>query len=338
MKIWFDSKLQDVQALPVSAMSHALHYGTGVFEGIRSYGGPHGCFVFRLRDHIDRLLRSVETLGIAIPYTRAELEEAVRALLAANRLNDAYIRPLVFVGEGSMGLDIHSDPVNRIHTLIAAWEWKSYFGIADRRGLEVKVGEWTRCFPKSGLNRTKASGFYIDSFLAHLDAKRSGFDDAIMIDERGLIAEATAANVFLVDRGVVATPRADSALPGITRDTVMALATQLGLTVEEREITPDELLAADEVFLTGTACEVAPVTRLNEKTLANGAPGAVTEEIAKAYQKVVRNDHPLNTKQSSVNWCVPVPRAGIPTNARPLVRAVIDNKGERNGDCRKESI
>lgn len=321
MKIWFDGMLQDVRALPVSAMSHALHYGTGVFEGIRSYVGRDECFVFRLRDHIDRLLQSVETLGIAIPHERGELEEAVQEVLAANRLSDAYIRPLVFVGEGAMGLDIHAHPPNRIHTLIAAWEWKSYFGIGDRRGLSVKVGEWTRCFPKSGLNKTKASGFYIDSFLAHLDAKRSGFDDAIMIDDRGLVAEATAANVFMVDRGVVVTPRADLALPGITRDTVMALATELGFVVEERQISPSHLLAAEEVFLTGTACEVASVTRINEKTLGGGVPGAVTEEIAKAYQKVVRNDYRLSAKPSSVNWCVRYSRTDIPKNARPLVRA-----------------
>lgn len=305
MKIWLDGTLSDIGALPISSMAHALHYGTGVFEGIRSYSaGPTECFVFRLKDHVTRLLRSADTLGLTLSFSLNALQMAVLDVLAVNALKDAYIRPLVFVGEGAMGLDIHSGPINRIHTLIAAWEWRSYFGI-DGRGLSVKVGEWKRCFPKSGLNETKASGFYIDSFLAHLDAKRTGFDDAIMLDDNGSVAEATAANVFVVHDGRLLTPRTESALPGITRDTVIAIARELGVVVEEGEVCVEQMLEADEVFLTGTACEVAAVTKVNEAIVGTGHVGSLTETIAKSYQRIVRNRLPLRVRQDTNQWWTP---------------------------------
>lgn len=298
---WHDGKLIDATSQQVPLLAHALHYGTGVFEGIRSYGAPRGSSVFRLRDHLHRLLRSAQALELSARFNEHELAAAVHEVIAANRLHDAYIRPLIFVGQGSMSLDIEGPPTNPVHVLIAAWEWKSYFR-HQGTGLSLKLADWKRCFPRPGLNTIKSAGFYVHSYLAQRDAKLSGFDDAIMIDEAGHVAEATAANVFFVTGGVVATPRAVSALPGITRHTIIKIAHELGFTVEEREIDPAELHSADEVFLTGTACEVASVARINERRIGAGVCGEVTARIAGAYQQVVRNDYIWAGQSPPSHW------------------------------------
>jgi branched-chain amino acid aminotransferase len=309
MRMWFNGELVDASNQHVPLLAHTLHYGTGVFEGIRSYEGRTGSVVFRLHDHLQRLLRSAAALGLATNYTADDLAKGVHKVIAANHLHSAYIRPLVFVGQGSMSLDIEGPFGNPVHLLIAAWEWTSYFR-SGGAGLSLKLADWKRCFPRPGLNTVKSAGFYVNSYLAHRDAKRSGFDDAIMVDEDGRVAEATAANVFLVAGDILVTPRAASALPGITRDTVMKLARDLGLDTEEREIDPVELQSADEVFLTGTACEVAPVTRINERRLGKGACGEITARIAETYQRVVRNDYAWARNSPPSHWWERLENAG----------------------------
>ena len=321
MKVWLDGALRDNADAAIPCLAHALHYGTGVFEGIRSYSSPQGCFIFRLRDHLKRLQASANTLRIAMPYSIDEMEEAVQTLLRVNEFGDSYIRPLVFIAEGSMSLDVHTPPGNRVRTLIAAWEWKSYFAGTPASGLSVKLGMWRRNFPYSGLNRAKAVGFYVNSYLAHADATACGYDEAILVDEGGHLAEATAANIFLVRNNRLVTPTTDAALAGITRDTMIEIARGLGFSVEERDIPRTEIFGADHVFLTGTACEVVPVAKVNGQPIGNDAGAQVVRDLAALYQRAVRNDYTPSRKPASGDWCTPHLRSstearnGIVSNA-----------------------
>ncbi|MEK9134503.1 MAG: branched-chain amino acid transaminase [Pseudomonadota bacterium] len=313
MKVWLDGVLRDSAEAAIPCLAHTLHYGTGVFEGIRSYSGPQGCFIFRLRDHLERLVNSANTLGITVPYSIDEMEEAVQQLLRVNELRDSYIRPLVFIGEGSMSLDVRKPPGNRVHTLIAAWEWKSYFGGSPQSGLNVKLGMWKRNFPHPGLNRAKAVGFYVNSYLAHADATSSGYDEAILVDEHDHLAEATAANIFLVMDNRLVTPTIDAALAGITRDTIIEIARDIGLAVEERGIPRADISRADQVFLTGTACEVVPVTKVNGRPIGNNAGVDIARRLAALYQRAVRNDYMQPKKSATGYWCTP--------HTHPLIEA-----------------
>lgn len=307
MKIWFDGKLQEASDTGISGMVHALHYGTGVFEGIRSYAGTQGTYLFRLKDHIDRLFESAKALRLSIPFSRSEIETAIQCLLDANHLTDAYIRPLVFVGQGSMSLDIASPSArNSIHTLIAAWEWKSYFRDGPIAGLRVQVGPWKRSFQSDGLSKVKASGFYVNAYLAHAEAKEAEYDEAILVDENHNLAEASAANIFIVKGTTLLTPGTRAALPGITRSTIMDIARDIGVGVEVRDIPIEEFRRADHAFLTGTACEVAPIASINGQPFGTAAGARTTSELAGLYRRAVRNEYLPAMHGTRSEWCSPV--------------------------------
>lgn len=309
MKIWLDGNLQEASENRISGMTHALHYRTGVFEGIRSYAGVEESYLFRLEDHVDRLFDSAKTLRMSVPFSKTEIESAVQQVLVVNNLSNAYVRPLIFVGEGSMSLDIASSRAsNSIHTLVAAWEWKSYFCEATAAGLNVQIGPWKRIFQTSGLNKVKASGFYVNSYLAYADAREAGYDEAILVEENGNLAEASASNVFIVAGTTLITPRTTAALPGITRSTIIEIARDNGFGVEIRDISIEEISQADHAFLTGTACEVTPIARINGKSSGNRTGAGVTRALAVMYQKAVRNEYMPIMRSATSEWCTPLGR------------------------------
>jgi branched-chain amino acid aminotransferase len=310
MKIWLDGYLREASEGGVSGATHALHYGTAVFEGIRSYTGEDRCYLFRLDDHIDRLFNSAKTLRLSVPYSGAEIESAIQRVLDVNNLTNAYIRPLIFVGEGSMGLDIASSHArNSIHVMIMAWEWKSYFNKETPAGLNVKIGPWKRSFQTADLNKVKASGFYVNSYLAYADAKEAGYDEAILVDENWNLAEASASNVFVVMGTTLITPKTTAALPGITRSTIIDIARSSGFSVEIRDIPIEEVGQADHAFLTGTACEVVPIAKINGKSYGNRSGSDITRALAALYQKAVRNQYLLATQNTTSVWCTPLRRS-----------------------------
>ena len=316
MRIWLDGVLREACDSGISGATHALHYGTAVFEGIRSYASEDECYLFRLDDHIDRLFNSAKTLRLSIPYSKAEIESAIRQVLDVNNLTNAYIRPLTLVGEGSMGLDIVSSHArNSIHVMIMAWEWKSYFNEATPAGLNVKIGPWKRSFQTADLNKAKASGFYVNSYLAYTEAREAGYDEAILVDENQNLAEASASNVFIIMGTTLITPKTTAALPGITRSTIIDIARSSGLSVEVRDIHIEEAGLADHAFLTGTACEVVPIARINGKSFGNRSGVDITRALAALYQKVVRNKYFLATQDTTTGWCTPFGR-----NAHASVR------------------
>lgn len=289
MKIWFDGTIRSESETPVSVKSHTLHYGTAVFEGIRSYLTPAGATPFKLGEHIQRLYRSARAVGLDIPFREDELRGAIHQLLDVNDLTDAYIRPLVFFGEGSMGLDVKTETnANSIHVLILAWDWPNYFDHEKMAGLRATVSSHRRVFSTPELAQAKANGHYLASYCAHMEAKARGYDEAILMDEDGYLAEASSANLFFVSRGDIYTPLAKHALNGITRETVMAIGVDNGIRIIEQNHRPFSLLAADEAFLTGTACEIVPVISVDGQRIGEGKVGEVTKLLAHKYSQLVR--------------------------------------------------
>lgn len=278
-QIWYDGRLTSWSDVQVHVLSHSLHYGSAVFEGERVYGGR----VFKLSEHTARLIASAAHLGIACPFDEATLEAATCAVVAANAISDGYIRPLCWLGDGVASLAGTRCPV---HVAIAAWEWPHTFGpsaLAD--GIRLMVSPWNRPPPQSAPHQAKAAGLYLLGMMSRRAAEARGYDDALMLDCRGLVAEATGANLFMVRGGNLVTPVADCILAGITRETVLHLARSLGYAVEERRVTVDELRNADEVFLTGTAYEITPVRSIDDAVY---RVGAVTRALIGAFQRLVR--------------------------------------------------
>jgi branched-chain amino acid aminotransferase len=299
MNIWFDGKIHPVGDSPVSVMSHALHYGTAVFEGIRSYKTNLGYSPFKLDAHILRLFRSACAVGLQIPFSEREIAEAINRVMMENDLQEAYIRPLVFFGAGSMGLDVRTTTsANPTHVMISAWSWPSYFD-GPGRGLRAVISNHRRRFSSSALSQAKAAGHYLSSCCAHMEAKGRGFDEAILLDDENHLAEASAANLFLVHDGLISTPFPYSALRGITRETVMELARTAGYRVVERSLSVADLLSADEAFLTGTACEVVPVVEVNGQSIGTGSVGRVTSRMAGLYAQEVRREPVMSSPQPS---------------------------------------
>ncbi len=289
MKIWFDGEVRSQSEVPVSVKSHTLHYGTAVFEGIRSYLTPSGATPFKLDEHLRRLYRSAHAVGLDIPFREDELRGAVHEILDVNELTDAYIRPLVFLGEGSMGLDVKTQKnANPVHVLIFAWDWPNYFDHGNMAGLRATISSHRRVFSSRELAQAKASGHYLGSYSAHMEAKSRGYDEAILLDEDGYLAEASSANLFFVSRGEIYTPLVKHALNGITRETVMKIGVENGIRVTEQNYRPFSLLAADEAFLTGTACEIVPITSVDGQRIGDGKVGEVTKLLAHQYSLLVR--------------------------------------------------
>ena len=284
--IWQNGELLPWREARVHVLTHTLHYGVGVFEGVRVYDTPAGPQFFRLAEHTDRLFDSAHILHIRIPWSKEDLLAAQRRVFAANELAEGYLRPVVYLGSESMGLRAEELTVN---AAIACWPWPDYMDAASReRGIAVRTSSYTRHHVNITMCKAKGSGHYINSILALREAQDAGCQEALLLDNEGYVAEGSGENIFLVKDGVVHTPELTSCLPGITRDTIMTFARELGHRVVERRITRDEVYIADEAFFTGTAAEVLPIRVLDGRTIADGAPGPLTRTLQSLYFDQVR--------------------------------------------------
>jgi branched-chain amino acid aminotransferase len=285
-KIWLDGDLVDWDEARVHILTHTLHYGLGVFEGIRSYRTADGrSAVFRMEEHVRRLFESAHINLMEIPFSREAVCDAILETLRANHLDEGYIRPLVFVGDGAMGLNPADNP---IRLAVIAYAWGKYLGEEGmERGIRAKVSSYQRHHVNAKMTKGKTCGDYVNSILAKREALLDGYDEAIMLDTQGLVAEASGENLFVVRDGEIVTPPLANVLDGITRATVMQLAVEQGIPVVERSITRDELYVADEIFLTGTAAEVTPIREVDRRSVGSGTRGPVTKALQEAFFDVV---------------------------------------------------
>jgi branched-chain amino acid aminotransferase len=283
-KIWMNGELVDWDDARIHVGAHALHYGSGVFEGIRCYDTPKGPAVFRLRDHMQRLHNSARLLHMQLPYSLDELVEGTNELLGANGLPEAYIRPIAFYGFGELGVAARDNPVE---TVVMSWPWGAYLGEeALRTGIRAKISSWQRISANIIPHVAKATGVYINSMLAVTEANNAGYDEAILLTPEGTVADGSGENIFVVRDGAIATPDLGTGiLPGITRDSIIQIAQDLGYTVEEKPLIRSDLYLADEVFMCGTAAEVTPLRSVDDHEL---GVGPVTLELQKAYLDTVR--------------------------------------------------
>jgi branched-chain amino acid aminotransferase len=291
-KIWVDGALVNWADASVHVLTHSLHYGLAVFEGIRCYQGRKGSAIFRLQEHVDRLFESAHIAMMEIPYDKKQVTDAVIETVRVNKLEACYIRPLAYIGYGAMGLYPGDNP---IHLAIAARRWGTYLGEEGlTKGIRVKVSSFTRHHVNVSMTRAKIAGNYVNSILAKREVKLDGYDEAIMLDPDGLVAEGTGENIFIVRKGQIKTPPLTSILEGITRHSVMQLACERNMPVIEERFTRDALYVADEVFLTGTAAELTPVREIDGRRVGRGTPGPVTTDLQDAFFKVVRGEDPAH--------------------------------------------
>lgn len=280
-KIWMDGRLIDWRDAKIHVLTHTLHYGMGVFEGVRAYKTPAGTAIFRLKEHTRRLFNSAKIFQMEIPFDQATLEAAQREVVKANQLESCYIRPLVWIGSEKLGVSARG---NTIHVAIAAWPWGAYLGEEGmERGIRVKTSSFTRHHVNVSLVRAKASGYYINSILANQEATSLGYDEALLLDTDGYVSEGSGENVFIVRNGVIYTPDLASCLDGITRDATLTIARDLGIEVREKRITRDEVYCSDEAFFTGTAAEVTPIRELDDRVIGEGRRGPITKQIQDAF-------------------------------------------------------
>ncbi|KWR87378.1 branched-chain amino acid transaminase [Cupriavidus sp. IDO] len=280
-KIWMDGKLIEWRDAKIHVLTHTLHYGMGVFEGVRAYKTPAGTAIFRLHEHTRRLFNSAKIFQMEMPFDEATLEAAQREVVRANNLESCYIRPIVWIGSEKLGVSAKG---NTIHVAIAAWPWGAYLGEEGmQRGIRVKTSSFTRHHVNVSLVRAKASGYYINSILANQEATGLGYDEALLLDTEGYVSEGSGENVFIVRNGVIYTPDLASCLDGITRDATLTIARDLGIEVREKRITRDEMYCADEAFFTGTAAEVTPIRELDDRVIGEGRRGPVTKRIQDAF-------------------------------------------------------
>ncbi|MEF2146021.1 MAG: branched-chain amino acid transaminase [Desulfovibrionaceae bacterium] len=290
-KIWFDGKLVPWDEANVHVLTHALHYGTGVFEGIRAYECSDGSSaVFRLEEHMDRLVDSAKIIGLAMPYDRDQLVAATIETLKVNKLKAGYIRPLAFVGEGVMGVHPGSNP---IRVILATWPWGAYLGEeALEKGIRVKCSSFTRHHVNVMMTKSKCSGNYVNSVLAKTEAVADGYDEGIMLDPQGYVAEGSGENIFLVKDEVLHTPPLHNVLGGFTRDSIITLARDLGYEVRETTMGRDMLYTADEVFFTGTAAEITPIREIDRRVIGEGKAGPVAKMLQKEFFQIVKGENP----------------------------------------------
>jgi branched-chain amino acid aminotransferase len=284
--IWMNGEFIAWEDAKVHVLTHGLHYGTGVFEGVRCYDTELGPAVFRNTEHVQRLMKSAELYYMPVPYSEEELRAATRELVARNGLRSCYIRPIVFRGYGEMGLNPLQAPVD---VTIACWEWGTYLGEEGmRHGVRAKVSSWERIGPRSLIPHAKASGQYLNSVLAKIEATKAGYEEAILLDENGYVCEGTGENVYVVREGEIATPgQHNSILDGITRRSVIQIAQDLGYTVVERDVARAEMYLADEVFLSGTAAELVPVREVDDHPVGTGEPGEITRVLQAAFDDAI---------------------------------------------------
>lgn len=284
--IWYDGKLVPWREATTHVLTYTLHYGVGCFEGVRAYKTPKGTAIFRLEEHTKRLFNSAKIIGMKMPWSAEELNEAQKEVLRVNKLESAYLRPMVFYGSEGMGL--RATGLNT-HVIVAAWTWGSYLGADNmERGIRIKTSSFSRHYVNSSLCRAKANANYLNSSMALNEVLRDGYDEALMLDPEGYVAEGSAENIFVISNGVISTPDVTSALDGITRRTVMQLAADHGYTVRERRITRDELYCCDEAFFTGTAAEVTPIREVDNRPVGEGLRGPITAKLQAAYLDLVQ--------------------------------------------------
>lgn len=286
--IWYNGKLVPYEDATIHVLSHVVHYGSSVFEGIRCYETSQGSGVFRLREHMRRLIDSAKIYRMEIPYSLDELEQAVLSTISQSGLKSCYIRPLVFRGMGGLGVN----PLpNKVDTIIAVWKWGAYLGEdALEQGVDVEVASWARMAPNTFPSLAKAGGNYLNAALVKMDAILNGYNEGIMLSTNGLLAEGSGENLFIIRDGVIYTaPTSLSILPGITRDSIMTIAKEMGYTIEERSIQREALYLADELFFTGTAAEVTPIRSVDKHIIGEGKRGPITEKLQSAFFDVVKN-------------------------------------------------
>ena len=297
--IWLDGEMVPWQEAKVHVLTHTFHYGLGVFEGVRAYNTSQGAAIFRLQEHTDRLFRSAHILRMEMPFDKDTLSEAQREVVRANGLDEAYIRPMCFLGSEWMGL--RADNL-KTHVMVAAWAWPSYMDPeAMNRGIRVAMSSYTRHHVNITMCKAKANGNYINSILALREALDAGFEEALLLDNEGYVAEGSGENVFLVRNGVLYTPELTSCLEGITRDSIIRIAEDQGLTVKEKRITRDEVYVADEAFFTGTAAEVVPIREVDNRTIGSGVRGPITETLQRIYLESVRG-----AQADYADWLAPI--------------------------------
>lgn len=296
--IWLDGRLVPWSEANVHVLTHTLHYGLGVFEGIRCYRGRDGSAIFRLREHIDRLFGSAHVLDLPMPWSRDEVVAACVETVRANRMEECYIRPLAFMGDGEMGLSAR--PKTRL--AIAVWPWGSYLGDEGlKNGIRLKTSSFQRFHPNTLMTKAKAVGHYVNSILAAREARGAGYDEALLLDVDGYVSEASGENIFIVRDGVVRTTALPTVLSGITRDAVLTMCADLGIPTREERFTRDEVYLADEAFFTGTAAEVTPIRELDDRRVGAGKPGEITTRIQELFFAAVRGE-----ERRYARWLTPV--------------------------------
>ena len=287
--IWLDNEMVPWREAKTHVLTHTLHYGMGVFEGVRAYETARGPAIFRLKEHTDRLFNSAHILNMKIPYTKEQINQAQIDAVRENKLPHAYLRPMVFYGSEGMGLRAHN---LKVHVMVAAWEWPAYMSPeALELGIKVRTSSYTRHHVNITMCKAKSSGSYMNSMLALNEALSGGADEALLLDNEGYVAEGSGENVFLIRDKVLYTPELTSCLDGITRKTIIQLAEEHGYTVREKRLTRDEFYIADEAFFTGTAAEVTPIRELDGRIIGEGKRGPVTEELQTVYFDLVRDKH-----------------------------------------------
>ena len=285
-KIWKDGKLIDWRDATIHVLTHTLHYGMGVFEGVRAYKTDRGTAIFRLQEHTQRLFNSAKIFQMAVPFDQQTIAQAQLEVVRANQLESCYIRPLIWIGSEKLGVSAKG---NTIHVAIAAWPWGAYLGEDGlARGIRVKTSSFTRHHVNVSMVRAKASGWYVNSILANQEAVTDGYDEALLLDDDGYVSEGSGENVFIVKAGKLYTPDLASCLDGITRDAIMTLARDFGIPVIEKRITRDEMYCADEAFFTGTAAEVTPIRELDNRTIGSGSRGPITEKLQATFFDIVQ--------------------------------------------------
>ncbi len=291
-KIWMDGSFVNWADANVHILTHSLHYGLAAFEGIRCYKGKSGSAIFRLHEHVDRLFESAHIGMMVIPYERKQVAEAIVETVRVNKLDACYIRPLVYIGYGAMGVYPGDNPIK---VAIAAWKWGAYLGDdALANGMRACVSSFTRHHVNVSMTRGKISGYYVNSIFAKREAKANGYDEAILLDPEGYVSEGTGENIFLVRKGRIKTTPLTSILEGITRNSVIDLAREQGVAVAEERFTRDEMYIADEVFVTGTAAELTPVREIDNRRIGTGKPGPVTLALQKRFFSIVRGEDPAH--------------------------------------------
>jgi branched-chain amino acid aminotransferase len=288
-KIWMDGRLVDWKDANVHVLSHGLHYGSGVFEGIRAYPTAQGTAIFRLQEHVDRLFKSAKMLMMEIPFSNAEIYDAIKSVVRENHLDSCYLRPIAFLGYGEMGLN---PLLSTTSVSIAAWPWGAYLGEDGlANGIRVKISSWQRHDPNAMPPAVKCTGMYVNSSLAKIEAVKSGYDECILLSPQGYVSECTGENIFMVSKGALITPPITAgALDGITRDSIMTIARDLGMEVREANILRSDLYQADEVFLTGTAAEVVPVASVDDRVVGDGTPGPIGKQLQSTYFATVKGE------------------------------------------------